>query len=176
MIRDFGSLVGAKVLEHSTGQLLALVSGIIVDPDTGMVEAFWVRPLTLPHKNAVLKTSDILEFKKHLYVKGDRVLAQAEDLIRISEILRDGRVFLGASVQNEAGASYGQCVNLTFDSQTYALKQIYTRKSIFGLITTDERIFSYNDIVKVLPEAIIVNDDSSKKESLMATTPEAAAG
>ena len=176
MIKDFRSLVGAKVLEYSSGQLLAMISGIVVDPDTGMVEAFWVKPLTLPYKNAILKTSDIVEFKKHLYVKGDRVLAQAEDLIRISEILEDGRVFLGAGVQSEGGNSYGKCINLTFDTQTYALKQIYSRKSILGLITLDERIFSYNDIIKVLPESIIVNDDSTKKETLMATTPEAAAG
>lgn len=176
MIRDFRSLVGAKVLEYSTGLVVALVSGIIVDPDTGMVEAFWVRPLTLPYKYAVLKTPDILEFKKHLYVKGEHVLAQAEDLIRISEILEDGRTFLGAAVRSEAGISYGKCVNLTFDTGTYALRQIYSRRSIFGLITLDERIFSYNDLVKVLPAVIIVNDDSSKKETVMATTPEAAAG
>lgn len=176
MIRDIRSLIGGKVLEHRSGQILALISGIIIDPDTGMVEAFWVKPLTLPFKNAILKSSDILEFKMHLYVKHDSVLAQAEDLIRISEILEDGRSFLGAPVRSESGVSYGKCVNLTFDTGTYALKQIYTRRSILGLIRLDERIFSYNNIVKVLPDGIIVNDDSTKKEAVMTSTPEAAAG
>lgn len=176
MIKDFRSLVGAKVLEYSSGQLLALISGIIIDPDTGMVEAFWVRPITLPVKNAILKTSDIMEFKKHLYIKSDRVLAQAEDVIRISEILAEDRELLNTRVLSEAEVSYGKCVNLTFDTQTYALRQIYARRSILGLITLDERIFSYNDIIKVLPGVVMVNDDNAKKETIMATTQEAAAG
>jgi uncharacterized protein YrrD len=176
MIKDFRSLVGAKILEFDSGQVLGLVSGMIIHPDTGMVEAFWVKPLTVPLKTAILKTSDILEFKKHLYVKDERVFAHADDIIRINEILDEDREFLGNRIQSETGLSYGKCVNLTFDTQTYALKQIYSRRSILGLITMDERIFSYNDIIRVLPEGIIVNDDSTKKEGVMASTPETAAG
>lgn len=176
MIKDYKSIIGAKVLEFDSGDLLAVVSGIIIDPDTGMVEAFWVKPVTLLVRNAILKTSDIVEFKKNLYVKSNKVLAQAEDVIRISEILEDGRTFLGNSIQNEAGHSYGACFNLAFDTQTYALKQIHCKRSILGIITLDERIFSYNNIIKVLPEMILVEDVATKKETLMATTPEAAAG
>lgn len=175
MTRDYKSILGAKVLEFDSGDLLAMISGIIVDPDTGMVEAFWVKPATLPVKNAILRVSDIVELKKNLYIKSDRVLAQAEDVIRISEILEDGRTFLGNVVQNEAGESYGTCVNLTFDIQTYALKQIHSRRSILGLITLDKRIFSYDNILKVLPEMILVEDVATKKETLMATTPEVSA-
>ena len=176
MIKDFKSIMGAKVLEFDSGSLLAVVSGIIVNPDFGMVEAYWVKPFTLPFRNAILRSGDILEFKKNLYIKSDKTLAQSEDVIRIKEILEDGRKFIGNSVRNEAGKSYGTCVNLTFETETYALKQVYSRKSFLGLITLDERIFSYNDIVRVLPEAILVNDDATKKEVLMVTTPEAAVG
>ncbi len=176
MTRDYKSMLGAKVLEFDSGDLLAMVSGIIVDPDSGMVEAFWVKPTTLPVKNAVLRVSEIVELKKNLYIKSEKVLAQAEDVIKINEILEDGRTFIGNAVQNEAGDSFGTCVNLTFDTGTYALKQVYSKRSILGLITLDERIFSYNNIVKVLPEMILVDDDGKKKESVMATTPEAAAG
>jgi len=175
-MKDFKSMIGARVLEFDSGNLLAMVSGIIVDPDSGMVEAFWVKPLTLPIRNAILKTSDILEFKKNLYIRSDKVLAEAEDVIRIHEILEDGRVFLGNNVRGEDGASYGRCINLSFDVQTYAIKQIYSKRTFLGLIPLDERIFSYNHIIRVLPEMILVSDDSTKKEALMATTPEAAAG
>lgn len=176
MIRDYLSLQGAKVLEFDSGDLLALINGIIVDPDTGTVEAFWVKPATLPLKAAVLKVSDILELKKNLYIKSDQVLAEPEDIIRISEILSDGRKFLGTSVVSEAGESYGKCMNLAFDTENFTIRQIHTQKSILGVIRTDKRIFSYNSIVRLTPEAIIVNDDNTKKEPLIATTPEAAAG
>lgn len=175
MIRDYKSVLGAKVLEFDSGDLLAMINGIIVNPDTGMVEAFWVKSATLPVKNAVLRISDIVEFKKNIYINSDKVLAQAEDVIRISEVLEDGRTFVDNAVQSEAGESYGTCVNLTFDTKTYALKQIHSRRSILGLITLDERIFSYDNILKVLPEMILVEDVVTKKETVMATTPEAAA-
>lgn len=174
MIKDYRSILATKVMEFESGKLLALISGIIINPDTGMVEAFWVKPATLPIGNAILKVSDILEFKKNIYIKSDQILAEANDIIRINEILEEGRFFLGNNVQNEAGKSYGRCKNLTFDTKMYALKQIHTKKSILGLIILDQRIFSYENIVEVLPDKIIINDDSSKKESVMATTPETA--
>ena len=176
MIRDLKSMVGAKVLEFDSGDLLAIVSGIIADPDTGMIEAFWVKPTNLAVRNAVLRTADIVDLKKNVYIQSDKVLAQAEDVIRISEILNDGRVFLGNAIQNEVGYSYGICINLAFDSKTFAIRQIYSRRSILGLITLDERIFSYDNILRVLPEMILVDDDATKKEIIMASTPEAAAG
>ncbi|MBN2307316.1 PRC-barrel domain-containing protein [Candidatus Peregrinibacteria bacterium] len=175
MVKDFKSMVGSRVLEYDSGDLLGMVSDIVIDPDSGMVEAFWVRPATLPFGNAILRTSDVLELKKHIYIRSDKVLAQAEDVIRINEILEDGRKFLGCLVQSEAGQSYGRCIDLSFDTDTYALKQIYTRKSLLGLITLDERLFSYENIIKVLPNLILINDDAKKKEGVIVTTPEAAA-
>ncbi len=173
---NYRSILGAKVLEFDSGDLLATISGIIVDTDTGMIEAFWVKPKTLSVRNAILRTSSIVEFKKNIYIKSDKVLAQAEDVIRITEILDDGRTFLGNSVQNEAGESYGTCVDLGFDTKTFALKQIHSKQSILGLITLDERIFSYNNIIRVLPEMILVDDDvKKKKKTVLVTTPEAAA-
>ncbi len=169
-------MIGAKVLEFDSGEVLAMVNGIIVAPDSGMIEAFWVKPKEIGLKNAILKTSDILEFKKHLYIKSAHVIAEANDVIRIKDILDDGRVFLGSAVENEAGQSYGSCVNLSFDTATYALKQIHSRKTFLGLFALDQRIFSYGKILKVLPGLILVNDDATKKESIMASTPEAAAG
>ena len=176
MIKDYRSLIGASVLEFDSGEPLATVSGIIVNPDSGMVEAFWVKSRSLNLKSAILKASDIVEFKKNLYVKSDKVFAQAEDVIRINEILEDGRSFLGSTIQNEAGDSYGNCVNLDFDTKTFALKQIHSKKAFLGFFVLDQRIFTYNNIIKVLPGLILINDDSSKKESLIVSTPEAAAG
>jgi sporulation protein YlmC with PRC-barrel domain len=168
--------MGAKILESDSGDLLAMVTGIIINPDSGMVEAFWVKPATLPYRAAILKTTDILEFKKNLYIRSDKVLAQAEDVIRINAILEDGRTFLGNLVQNEAGDSYGRCDNLSFDTDTNALKQIHCKKSLLGVFNLDQRIFSYESIIKVLPDMILVKDDATKKDTVIVTTPETAAG
>ena len=176
MVRDFKSMIGTKVLEFESGDLLGMVSGIVADPDSGIVEAFWVRPTTIPLRNAILKTSDILEFKKNLYIKSDQVLAQAEDVIRINEILEDGRRFIGSAVESETGVSFGVCDSLSFDTGTYVLKQIHSRKSFLGIFTLDERFFSYENIIKVLSGVILVNDDATRKEGIITTTPEAAAG
>jgi len=176
MVRNYKSIFGARVLEFDSGDLVATVSGIIVDPDTGIVEAFWVKPTTLNVRSAILRVPDIVELKKNFYINSDKVLAQAEDVIRISEILTDGRTFLRNSVKNEAGHSYGTCVDLGFDTKTFALRHIYSKRSVLGLITLDERIFSYNNIIRVLPEMILVDDNATKKDTVIVTMPEVAAG
>ena len=175
MIRDYQSVLGASVLEFDSGDLLALVTGIIVHPDTGVVEAFWVKPLGSSLSRAVLRSADILEFKKHLYVRSAQVLAEAEEVIRVSEILNEGRFFLENTVQNEAGDSYGHCVNLSFDTDSFMLQQLYCKKTFLKLLTLDERIFSYEAIIEVFPKMIVVRDDARQGKMLMASTPEAAA-
>lgn len=176
MIREVGSLMGTRVLEFESGETLASVNGAIVHPDTGMVEAFWVKPTAPAFRGAIVQVGDIVEFKKHIYIKSENVIAPAEDVIRITEILNGRRFFIGNRVENESGDLYGRCYDLTFDTKSYALKQIYVQKTFLGLWNYDRRIFSYDNIIRVTADRIIIDDKTDEKESVIATTPEAAAG
>ncbi len=159
MIKTIYSIRGAKVVHQDTGETLALLNLPIIDPDTGVIEAFWVKPLTLMENDAVLTTSNILSFKKNLYIASNNVLAEAADLVRIATILEDGRLILGARVESESGYFYGRVYNLSFSTETYLLKQLHVQRA-FLFFGFNRRLFPYDRIVKVLADKIIINDDS----------------
>lgn len=145
---------------------MGLLNFPIIDPDTGVIEAFWVKPLTLALRDAILMTTDILAFKKNIYIKSDKVLAEPADVVRIATILDDGRQFLNKAVRNEKGKKYGSVYNLTFSTETYVMRQLYVRRSILGLFSWGHTIFPYERVLKVLLEAVVIEDSTSKKEKV----------
>jgi len=162
MIRSYRQIVGNPILSHEDGVLLALIQDVIIHPDTGKIEAFWVKPLTLPIKNAVLQSSSILEWKKNIYIKDEREIAEPEDIIKISEIFSRNTFFVGNQVKNESEEFLGKVCDLDFDTKKFYLKNLYTQKSFFGF-RYQPRTFSYDSIIKVLPEYILVKDVEEKK-------------
>ncbi|MBU0577321.1 PRC-barrel domain-containing protein [Patescibacteria group bacterium] len=169
MINDYKSIIGTPILDFDDGNPLAMLKDVIIDPDTGKIEAFWVKPLTILASDAVIQSQDIVEWKKNIYVKDDSVIADPADIIRISDILSRATYIIGNRVQNEEGEFYGRVYNIDFDTETFYLKQIYVEKSILGLISLGRRIFSFDSIVEVLPGSIIVKDKATKKEKIIKT-------
>lgn len=167
MIKSFKSIQGEKVRHFHTGESLALLSWPIIDPDTGVIEAFWVKPLTLAMRNGIILTSNILAFKKNVYIRSDEVIVNPAEVIRIASILDDGRQFLNAHVQSEKGRQYGRIYDLCFSTETYVLRQIYCKKFFLGALSYDRRSFPYERILKVLPKKVIIDDDTTKKEKVV---------
>lgn len=167
MIKDILSIKGEQVIHFETGECLALLNWPIIDPDAGIIRAFWVKPLTLDLSNGIILTSDILAFKKKLYIRSDKVICNPAEVIRIASILDDRRTFLFATVQNEKGKKYGWVYNLSFSTETYVLRQIYSQRTIMGLFNFNRRIFPYERVLNVLPETVIIEDDNTKKDKVV---------
>lgn len=167
MIQSYRQIIGAPVVDHEDGALLALVQDIIVHPDTGKIEAFWVKPLTLPIKNAVIQSNSILEWKKNIYIDGENEITDPEDIIKISEILSRNTYFIGNQVRNEAEDDLGRVYDLDFDTDKLFLRQLYAQKS-FLMFKYGERVFAYDKVIKVLPEYILVKDTESVQEPAIA--------
>ena len=167
MIVETNKILGAKVQQEDTGETLALLNLPIIDPDTGVVEAFWVKPAALAIDDAILQTSNILSFKKNIYIKDVNVIAEPQDVLRIADILEDGRLFTGSVVKNESGKRYGKVNSVSFSTDTYVLKNIYTSRAL-GL---DKRVFPYERVVKVLPGEVIIDDDTTGKETVKNAEP-----
>jgi sporulation protein YlmC with PRC-barrel domain len=176
MIVEAGKSLGVKVLDFDSGGVLAVLNWPIVNPDTGILEAFWVKPLNLALRNAVLQVADIVEFKKNVYIKSEEVMADPADVIRLSEILSEGRPILGALVMNEAGVRYGKVVDLSFSTETYMLKQIVVEKTFLGIFQASSRIFGWGQILQITEKGIIVDDSNEAKEPSMGDMVEPAAG
>jgi len=176
MMKDIKTIVGTKIVHEETGDTLGFLNLPIINPDTGVIEAFWVKPASITIGASILQTSDILSFKKNIYIRSRDRITDPSDVIRITEILDDGRRFMGSSVKSEKGNVYGHVYNVTFSTETYVIRQIYAKRSVLGLLNYKRRIFAYDSVIKVLPGEIIINDDSSVKKGVIDTSAQMAEG
>ena len=167
MIKDILSIKGEKVVHFDTGDTLAFLNFPIFNPDTGVIEAFWVKPLTVAMKDGIILTADILAFKKKVYIKSDKVICNPAEVLRIASILDEARPFLYAVAQNEKGKRYGRVYNLSFSTETYVLRILYTQKTLLGLFAYDQRVFPYERVLRVLPKIVIIDDEGAKKEKVV---------
>ena len=167
MIQEYLSIIGTHVHQHDDGNILAVVRDVIIDPSNGKIEGLWVKPLTVPLSDAVIKTSDIIEWKKKIYIKDDSVIGESEDLIRISDILAMGTLVIGNRVESQEGEYLGDVYSLDFDSEKLKLRQIYTEKKILGFIRYQKRIFSFNSIIEIKKSVIVVDNKTTEKEKVI---------
>ncbi|MBN2087826.1 PRC-barrel domain-containing protein [Candidatus Peregrinibacteria bacterium] len=167
MIKDYLSIIGTQIHQHDDGNILAVASDVIIDTDTGKIEGLWVKSLTLPLTNAVLRTSDIIEWKSKIYIKDDSVISESDDLINITEILEKEIMIVGNNVENKEGRYLGSVYDFDFDTKNLKLRQIYTEKKFIGLFGYQRRIFSFNSIIKIKKSAIIVEDKTEIKEEII---------
>ncbi|MBN2096431.1 hypothetical protein JW752_03470 [Candidatus Peregrinibacteria bacterium] len=169
MIRTYSQIIGNPVLREGDGEPAALLQDIIIHPDTGKIEGFWVKSLILPVNNAVIPSESILEWKKNVYIKDEREIAEPGDIIKITEILSRDTLFMGNQVKNEAGLYLGHVFDLDFDTEKLYLRNMYTQKSFF-IFKYDQRLFNYDTIIQVTPDYIVVQELESKKEKVKNTS------
>ncbi len=153
------NIIGKKILLESSGQLIALLNLPIINPDTGVIEAFWVKSGLPGLQNAILQVSDIRAFKKSLYISTESKLADPAQVIRIAKILEQNKPYFGQNVLGTSKKDYGVIWNISFSNETYLIKQLFTKK----LLGLKKHIFTYKQITEVKAEYILVNDDSSQK-------------
>lgn len=164
MIKNYKAIIGTKIIEYDSGNVIALLKDIIVNPDNGMLEGFWVKPLTIPISDAIIQSQDIIEWKKNIYIKDESVISDPADIISISDILLREAYVIGNFVQNQEGEFLGRVYTLDFDSNSFYIRGIYSEKSLLGIYSYNKRIFPYDSVIEILPSAIIVKDKVSKEE------------
>ena len=170
MIRSIREIIGNPVVTQEEGMLVALIQDAIIHPDTGKIEAFWIKPLTLPIRNAVIQTDSIVEWKKNIYIGRENDIADPEDIIKISEILSRQTVFISNHVISGAGVRLGRVYDLDFDTNKLYLRNLYVQKSFLGF-KFEQRVFNYDSIIEVQPDHITVKDKQKGEETVLDKQP-----
>jgi len=163
MIHQWSTIIGTLVLSYEEGDPLARVEDLVIHPDTGKIVALWVKPLTLSFRYGILLTDDIIAWKRHVYIKDERVIAEPEEVIKIADILARKTYFLGNRVRGESGKAYGRVFDVDFDDKTLYLRYLFVRKS-FLFFKYQPRYFHFDQILHVSPDSIVVEEDDRKKE------------
>ncbi len=165
MILTYKDIVGSPVMLFDEGNMVAIVKDVIINPNNGKLEALWVKALTDEViGDGILRTQDIVEWKNNLYIKDAHVISEPGDVLAIDEILDQNILFIGNNVQNEIGESLGSVYGAEFDTKSLYLKAIYTAQAIL-FFKFNKRIFSYDSIINVTEDLIVVKDKQTKAET-----------
>ena len=147
----FTSCIGTPVLEEGGEHALGALSGILLDPDTGKIEGFFVDDL-------FCSALDIVRWGTRVYLRDSSVLAPPEDRIRLQPLLGDPRSVLGQKIRTESGASLGRCADIQFNTDAMHIEWIFPRKFFRWGIA-----LPVADVLEVTPAAIIIRDPMNKE-------------
>lgn len=150
----FSTCLGTSVVEEGTGETLGVIAGILIDPDTGKVEGFYVRvPGILHAEDHFLATLDVLRWGTAVTVRSQDALSSAEDRIRLLPLLNDRRRVLGQRIRTEGVRRLGRCRDVQFESKTWQIEWIFPRMFLRWGIPV-----AAPDIIEIRADAIVVRD------------------
>lgn len=153
MEKYYRQTVGSPVLT-SAGESLTRVRDIILDVDTGRVVGFFV----MKEKDKVVAPSDILEWNSTIVVHDANDIVEADEVIKIAEVLEKGVTLMKKKVYTKSGDYVGKVLDYGMNNKFFELTCIITAQSFLGLIFWDRRIIAAKDIIEIKEDRVIVKD------------------
>lgn len=153
----FSSCIGLPIIEDGGDTVLGLVSGILIHPDTGKVEGFFVHSILHSSEPLFVSFIDIIRWGTRAYVRSADVLSPPHDRIRLQPLLEDSRTVLGQRIFTESGVSLGRCKDVQFNTESMHIEWIFPRKLFRWGVA-----LSVAEIIEVQQKGIIVKNRLQK--------------
>jgi uncharacterized protein YrrD len=148
--------IGLPVVDDSTEEPLGTIQSLLVHPDLGTAEGFFVHiPGFLSSHTLFLSSLDILHWGAHVRIADADALSPLEDRVRLQAFLEEGRTVLGQKLLTESGANLGICKDIQFNTKTFVLEWLFPRKFLQWGIAVP-----VSAIVEVKREAVILRDQA----------------
>jgi uncharacterized protein YrrD len=158
MLRLSDSLINQPVLSLRTGQQVAVITSAIFNPNNLKVEGFYCSD-SYDHKELVLLYQDIREVLQTGFVINDHdVLADPEDLVRLTELLRLRFELVGKQVQTISKQKLGKVSDYAVETDTMFVQKIYATQSILKALTGGTLSIDRTQINEITNKRIIIND------------------
>lgn len=152
----FSRALGTQVMEAGSGEIIGLISDILIQPNTGKIEGFFI---TLPSFFATeplfLSVLDIIHWGTRVTIRDPDALCPVSDLLRLQDLLDDDRIILGQKMITQSGRKIGVCKDVQFDTKKMRVEWLFPKK-YFRWGTS----LPASEIVEVTSDAIVMKDPS----------------
>lgn len=156
----FSTAAGLPIVEEEREQIVAFISGILINPDTGSIEGFFASiPGFLHAQELFLPAFDIQHWGSRVRIRDEDVLAPLDELIRLQTLAEEQRTMLGQKIVTEEGISLGTCRDVQFDTKTFRLEWLFPKKWFRW-----QRPIPASSIILVRPDAIVVRNNVTLPE------------
>ncbi len=159
--------IGLPVVDPSE-ELLGVISGILINPDTGAIEGVFVRVASfLSSETLFVATADIQHWGRRVRVRDADSLSPLEDLVRLQQMMDERRPIIGQLIKTEEGALLGRCADIQFDTRFFRLEWMFPRKLFLWKTPVPAA-----SIQQVRSDAVIVRlTNTVKEEEVQIETP-----
>ena len=153
-------LIGAAVLSVQAGGTVGRITGAVVDPNDLKTIAFFVEGPVISRQQNILDVRSVREYSNFGFVIDDvDELVGADDVIKISEILKLNFNLVGLKVETKKGSRLGKVMDFTVTSEDFIVQQIIVKRPKVKSFLDPELTISRKEIVEVNDYKIIVKDE-----------------
>ena len=151
-------LTNKSVLSLRTGGPIATITGPIINPNNLKIEGFYCQD-RVDKRQLILLYQDIRDIMPQGYVVNDHeVLSEAEDLIRLKDVLELNFQLIGKQVITTSKERVGKVSDYAADTETMFIQKLYVAQSIVKSFTGGSLSIDRTQINEITPSRIIIND------------------
>lgn len=164
MLRLSNTFKDFPVLSLRNGSPVATVQGQIINPNNLKIEGWYCKD-HFSNRTLILLTEDIRETAPQGFIVDDHdVLAEPEDLVRLSSIIRIKFVLNGKKVITTNGSNVGKVGDYAIDIDSMLIQKLYINQSLVKSINGGA-VIDRQQIVEINDKAITVRDTEVPVES-----------
>jgi sporulation protein YlmC with PRC-barrel domain len=149
----FSTCIGMYVVCDSVDEVLGQLKQILLHPDTGKVEGFFVTQAPMDEGTPFLAADDIVRWGTQVHVRDPDAVYPIEERIRLAHLLSDPRTVLGQQIRTEGGRNLGVCRDVQFNTDSMRSEWLFPRRFWRWGIPV-----AMSDVIEVTPQAVIVRD------------------
>ncbi|MBQ9180907.1 hypothetical protein IJ135_02320 [Candidatus Saccharibacteria bacterium] len=154
------NLIGTPILSVQTADVIGLLAGSIVDPDTLKILGFFISGGLVDPESNILVTSSIREYSKEgMVIDSIEELVAADDIIKIKKVIDLNFHLLGLKVETKKGSRLGRVMDYTVTSDTFSVQQIIVKRPTLKSFIDPELTIPRSEIIEITDFKVIVRDE-----------------
>lgn len=168
MLQLSNSLINKQIMSLRTGAPIATITGPLINPDNLKIEGFYCVD-RFSKQELILVYQDIRDILPQGFVVNDHdVLVDAEDLVRLKDVIELDFELIGKHVVTVAGQKVGKVNDYATETETMFIQKIYVSQPITRSLTGGSLSIDRTQVQEITPRRIII-DELLKKAPLTAT-------
>lgn len=162
MLQLSANLINKSVLSLRTGAPIATVVAPIFNPDNLKIEGFYCQD-SFDKRELILLYQDIRDIMPKGYVVNDHdVLVEAEELVRLKDVIELNYELIGKPVETISKEKVGKVSDYATEMETMFVQKIYVSQSILRNFTGGSLSVDRTQINEITPKRVIINELTKK--------------
>lgn len=172
MLKLANTLLSQSVFSLRSGGVVAHIESAIINPDNLKIEGFYCLD-SRSRERLVLLVQDIRDIVPHGIVVDDHnVLVEADELVRLKQVLELQFELTGKPVQTVKKQKLGKVNDYAVDDRSFYVQKLYVERSLLKSLSSGQLSIDRAEIVEVTDKRVIIKElQKTAKSGMPVTSP-----